>query len=200
MFINYLLLLLLSFTPSAKSVFSLPVQTSDRKSLSTLTLSGIGDFGLVRKARPTVPAHYHTGIDIKRPENNYHNEPIFPISEGIVISKRQDGPYAQLIIQHENPECWTLYEHIAGITVNVNDHVNPDSPLARFMNKAELNKYGWQFDHFHLEILKIQPIRLKQDPLNPDRKFASYTLLCFTKEELNKYFYNPREFLQDHLQ
>jgi murein DD-endopeptidase MepM/ murein hydrolase activator NlpD len=196
MFINFLLILLLSFTHSAKSVYSLPVQTSDRKSIHTLALSGIGDFGLVRKARPGVPAHFHTGIDIKRPANNYQDEPIFPICEGIVISKRQDGPYAQLIIQHENPECWTVYEHIAGIKVNVNNHVNPDSPIARFMNKTELNKYGWQFDHFHLEILKMQPISLKRDPLNPDRKFSSYTLVCYTKEELNKYFYNPIEFFK----
>lgn len=196
---NYLLILLLSFTSSAKSNYSLPVHTTNRKSISTLAISEIGDFGVFRKARPTVPAHYHTGIDIKRPSHNYRDEPVFPISEGIVISKRQDGPYAQLIIQHENPECWTVYEHIAGIKVNLNDHVNPDSPLARFMNKTELTKYGWQFDHFHLEILKIQPIRLKRDPINPDRKFSSYTLSCYTKEELNKYFYDPREFLQARL-
>jgi hypothetical protein len=199
MLINDLLILLLSLSPSPKSYYGLPVNTVNRRSISTLTITEIGDFGLMRKPRPTVPAHYHTGIDIKRPANNYHDEPIFPISEGIVISKRQDGPYAQLIILHKNPECWTVYEHIAGIKVNINDHVKPDLPIARFMNKAELNKYGWQFDHFHLEILKIQPIRLKTDPLNPDRKFSSYTLSCYTKEELNKYFYNPREFLQDHL-
>lgn len=199
MLINYLLILLLSLTPSAKSIYRLPVHTTNRKSIGTLELSEIGNFGMVRKARPAVPAHYHTGIDIKRPAPNYRDEPIFPIREGIVISKQQDGPYAQLIIEHKNPECWRVYEHIAGITVNLNDHVNTDSPIARFMNKVELNKYGWQFDHFHLEILKIQPVRLKRDPVNPDRKFSSYMLLFYTKEELNKYFYNPREFLQDHL-
>src|SRR5512133_602835 len=112
MLLNYLLIILLSFNPRAKSSYSLPVHTTNRKSISTLTLSEIGDFGLVRKARPGVPAHYHTGIDIKRPVYNYQDEPIFPISEGIVISIRQDGPYAQLIIEHKNPACWTVYEHI----------------------------------------------------------------------------------------
>lgn len=200
MFISYLLILLILLSPSAKSHYCLPVHTKNRNSTSSLVLSDIGDFGLLRKARPRVPAHYHTGIDIKRPVNNYNNEPIFPISEGIVISKRQDGPYAQLIIEHRNPECWTVYEHVAGIKVKLNDHVNPDSPIARFMNKTELDKYGWQFDHFHLEILKIRPIRVKQDQKNPDRKFSSYTLVCYTREELNKYFYNPIDFLKDHLQ
>jgi murein DD-endopeptidase MepM/ murein hydrolase activator NlpD len=197
MLINYLLILLLSLSPSLKSYYSLPVYTVNRRSISTLAITEIGGFGLVRKARPGIPAHYHTGIDIKRPAINYHDEPIFPIIAGIVISKRQDGPYAQLIIQHENPAFWTVYEHIAGIKVNLNDHVSPDSPVARFMNRTELNRYGWQFDHFHLEILKIQPIRLKVDPLNPDRKFSSYTLVCYTKEELNKYFYNPLDFMQN---
>ena len=196
---NYLLILLLTLSPSPKSYYSLPVYTVNRRSVGTMAITEIGDFGLMRIARPAVPAHYHTGIDIKRPSNNYTNEPIFPISEGIVISKRQDGPFAQLIIEHKNPECWTVYEHIAGIKVNLNDHVNPDSPIARFMNKTELNKYGWQFDHFHLEILKIQPIRLKQDQTNPERKYSSYSLICYSKEELNRYFYNPMEFLQDNL-
>lgn len=196
---NCLFLLLLSLNPSANTYFSIPVHTTNRNSIGTLTLSNIGEFGLVRKERPGVPVHFHTGIDIKRPVNNYKDEPIFPVTEGIVISKRQDGPYAQLIIEHKNPECWTVYEHIAGIKVNLNDHVIPDSPVARFMNKAELDKFGWQFDHFHFEILKIRPLRIKNDQKNPDRRYSSYSLICHTKEELNKYFYNPLDFLREQL-
>lgn len=199
MLISFLLILFHLFNSSEKAHYFLPVHTTNRNSVNTLILSDIGNFGLVRKARPRVPAHFHTGIDIKRPANNYQDERIFPICEGIVISKRQDGPYAQLIIEHKNPETWTVYEHIAGIRVNLNDRVYPDLPIARFMNKAELNKYGWQFDHFHLEILKIRPIEIKPDKKNPDRKFSSYTLMCYTKDELNKYFYNPLEFLNDRL-
>lgn len=196
---NCLFLLLLSLNPSANTYFSIPVHTTNRNSIGTLTLSNIGEFGLVRKERPGVPVHFHSGIDIKRPVNNYKDEPIFPVTEGIVISKRQDGPYAQLIIEHKNPECWTVYEHIAGIKVNLNDHVIPDSPVARFMNKAELDKFGWQFDHFHFEILKIRPLRIKNDQKNPDRRYSSYSLICHTKEELNKYFYNPLDFLREQL-
>jgi murein DD-endopeptidase MepM/ murein hydrolase activator NlpD len=199
MLIHYFLIVLFLVSPSASSHYSLPVQTINRKCISTLTITEIGDFGLERKARSSVPAHYHTGIDIKRPGNNYKDEPIFPISEGIVISKRQDGPYAQLIIEHKNPLCWTVYEHIAGIRVSLYERVNPDTPIARFMNKTELNNYGWQFDHFHLEILKIKPLRLKSGEKNPDRLYSSYTLICYTKAKLNKYFFNPIVFFRDQL-
>jgi murein DD-endopeptidase MepM/ murein hydrolase activator NlpD len=181
--------------------YYLPVNTGDRKSVHTLQLTNIGEYGLHRKERPAVPAHYHTGIDIKRPRENYHDEPIYTISEGRVISIRKDGPYAQIIIEHGSiQKFWTVYEHIAGIKVGLNERVKPDSPIARFMNKNELNKYGWQFDHFHFEVLKVEPFRLKHDHSNPDRKFSSYSLLCYTKDELNKYFYNPAVFLKHHFQ
>ena len=141
--------------------YHLPIDTINRKLTDTLLLTDIGEFGLLRKERPGIPAHYHTGIDIKRPSTNYINEPIFPICDGIVISKREDGPFAQIIVEHQHDKkFWTVYEHIAGITVDLFDHVTPSSPIARFMNTGELDRYGWQFDHFHFEILKEQPIKL----------------------------------------
>ncbi len=116
----------------------------------------------------------------------------------MVISKRDDGPFAQLIIEHyiNGDAFWTVYEHIAGIEVNVHDMVDAEIPIARFMNKEELNNYGWQFDHFHLEILKIPPARLNPPPSTPDRHFNSHTLICYTEEELHNYFYNPIEFFE----
>ncbi len=146
-------------------------------------------------------AHLHTGIDIKRPSNNYNDQPVHPIAKGFIISKRIDGPYAQLIIEHQinNKTIWTVYEHIAGITAKLNETVNPNKPIARFMNKNELNKYGWQFDHFHLEILKVKPIRIKSDQLQPERLYNSYTLICFKQSDLEKYFYDPIEFLKKNL-
>ncbi|WP_237275900.1 M23 family metallopeptidase [Tenacibaculum ovolyticum] len=180
--------------------YRLPVNVLERNSVNSLKLTKIGEFGLLRKERPKVPAHYHTGIDIKRPTNNYESEPIFPIFEGVVISKREDGPYAQLIIEHgDNHKFWTVYEHIAGIEVNLYDHVNIDTKIARFMNKRELNRYGWQFDHFHFEVLKVQPFKLKRNNLKLERLFSSYTLVAYTKEDLNKYFYDPLDFLEEHL-
>ena len=166
--------------------------------MEDVQLTHIGQFGILREARPHVPAHYHTGIDIMRPHKNYEDEPIFPIARGVVMSKRDDGPYAQLILEHDLKQLtfWTLYEHISGITVEVGDSVQPDIPVARFMNESELNKYGWQFDHFHFEILRAEPLKVEYDPSKPDRYFGSYTLMCYTESDLNTYFYNPIEFFE----
>ena len=49
----------------------------------------------------------------------------------------------------------TVSWEAGALITNLNETVNPDKPIARFMNKQELNTHGWQFDHFHLEILKI---------------------------------------------
>lgn len=173
------------------------VQSPVNSNLSGIMITRIGQFGLLRKPRPNIPAHYHTGIDILRPGDNYNDEPIFPIAAGKVISKRVDGPYANIIIEHEfeDKKFWTLYEHISRIAVSLNDIVNPKRPIACFMNKHELDQYGWQFDHFHLEILKVEPVMLRPDKAHPERYYQAFTLVCYTKNELNHYYYNPIEFL-----
>lgn len=174
----------------------IPIGPEDRKDISKIHLTKIGQFGLTRKARPAVAAHYHTGIDIKRQGTNYESEPVFPIAKGIVISKRTDGPYANLIIEHEinGIKLWSLYEHISGIKVNVAEAVDPATPIARFMNKAELDRFGWQFDHFHFELIKIKPIKTKPTAKNPERFFNSYSLVCYSINDLNKYYFDPIEY------
>ena len=67
------------------------------------------------------------------------------------------------------------------------------------MNIGELDRYGWQFDHFHFEILKEQPIKLSVEKSKPNRLFASYTLVSYTQEDLHKYFYAPIDFLNINL-
>jgi murein DD-endopeptidase MepM/ murein hydrolase activator NlpD len=174
--------------------FILPVMTKDRSKIESISLTGIGRFGEYRKARISFPAHLHTGIDIKRPSGNYENEPVFSIYPGKVLSVRDDGPYAQIIIEHllsKNRKIWSVYEHVAGIMVKVSDHVESNKPIARFMNKKELNKFGWQFDHFHFEILKIAPKKVIYNPLLPGRFYATYNMECFTPEILNRYYYDP---------
>lgn len=197
----YLFKILIFATLSIKSQVFIPIDLVNRQDLSKIQLSDIGNFGLVRKPRLNIPAHLHTGIDIKRPKNNYSNEPIFPIAKGRVISIRNDGPYANIIIEHEleNIKFWSLYEHVSGIKVKINDMVNPNSPIARFMNKEELNKNGWQFDHFHLEILKVKPIPLKPIKNFPERFFKSYSLVCYNIDDLNRYYFNPLIFFKTYI-
>ncbi len=177
----------------------IPIQTDDRANFTSIDLTNIGTFGEQRKARPTVPAHLHTGIDIKRPFQDYkENHDIYPIASGVVISKREDGPFAQLIVEHEINGLffWTVYEHIASIQVELFQQVDPKKPIARFFNLEELDTYGWQFDHFHLEVLRKRPMELRPDSKNPERLFNSYTLSCKDETTLNQHFYDPIEFLK----
>lgn len=177
-----------------------PLNVRDRQSFNNIQLATIGKFGMERKARPGVPAHLHTGVDIKRPGNNYDREPIFAVAKGTVISKRSDGAYAMVMLVHNigDKRFWSIYEHIAGIEVEVGDEVDPLKPIARFMNKRELDRYGWQFDHFHLEILRVKPVRRVPDRKTPSRYFDSYTLRCFSSRDLTMYFYDPLKFLAAH--
>jgi Peptidase family M23 len=177
----------------------LPVQVS---SLTKIKLTPIGNFGQIRKARPGVPGHLHTGIDITRPNGNYYDEPIFPLAPGRVISLRDDGPFAQIIIEHKLdglPHFWSVYEHIAEIAVTLGAQVTIGEPLARFMNRCELEKYGWQFDHFHLEVLKIKPRAIQPAAKLPHYLFQSFNLECYSREELTHYYYDPLEFLGNYL-
>jgi len=178
----------------------LPVRVS---TLTEIKLSPIGNFGQVRKARPGIPGHLHTGIDIRRPTGNYDNEPVFPLAPGRVISLRDDGPFAQIIIEHQPDNLnrfWSVYEHVAGISVTISEQVIAGKPLARFMNRKELEKYGWQFDHFHLEILKIKPRTIRPSFELPYYLYQTYNLECYSREELAYYYYHPLEFLGNYLQ
>ena len=177
-----------------KSAFMIPVLSETRSSVEELNLTEIGEFGLLRIPRPGIPAHLHTGIDIRRPGKNYENEPIFPIYTGEVISIRDDGPFAQIILSHEVPgeePFWTVYEHIAGIQIDLNDSVHTGSQIARFMNLEELTTWGWQFDHFHLEILKQEPIKLEASERHPRRLFTTFALTCYSEAELNRRYSDP---------
>jgi len=180
----------------------LPIATSDRANINQIELTNIGMFGELRKARPNVPQHLHTGIDIKRPVNNYYDEPIFPICEGLIISIRNDGPYAQIIMAHQLNaiEFWSVYEHIAEISCEIGEHVSPYTPIARYFNTQELNNYGWQFDHFHLEILKQAPPIVIPTTKLPYRHFATYWLSCYSRKDLHRYYWNPLEFLDGNFQ
>ncbi|MBV6646264.1 MAG: M23 family metallopeptidase [Cyclobacteriaceae bacterium] len=134
---------------------------------------------------------------MKRPSNNYLNQPVYPIASGIVISKRDDGPYASLIVEHRLGDTlfWTVYEHIAQITVNLYDDVHPDAPIAHMMNRDQLDRYGWHFDHVHFEILKKHPLPVSPSDELPDFRFRSFTLQCFDIETLEAYYDEPMSFL-----
>jgi hypothetical protein len=193
---NWLFIVVVLFSFNSSPL--LPIDVPDRTDPRFMQLTEIGDFGVMRKERETVPAHLHTGIDIRRPTNNYMDEPIYSIADGVVISIRRDGPYAQIIVEHQvnGRFFWSLYEHIAGITVSLHDEVSSSTEIARFFSRKELDHYGWQFDHFHFEVIKREPIRLAADTNHPERHFASYTLQCKTQSDLDRYYYEPVGFFK----
>jgi murein DD-endopeptidase MepM/ murein hydrolase activator NlpD len=202
---NFIVISLVTLVLSTSSVpanpcsWFLPINLPNRQSWEEVRLTRIGQFGLLRKARPKIPAHYHTAVDFMRPGDNYDDEPIFPAARGIVISQRTDGPYAQVIIEHN--ECgddtvWTVYEHLAGVKVVVGDTVDPQQPIGRFMTKPELNKYGWQFDHLHFEMLRQRPLSWKPTNKTPMRLFKVYSLECYTKALLARHYHDPQEFFE----
>jgi len=195
----YLVVLLFTVNPVFSQDFLIPINCYDRTEISSIELTAIGSFGKQRKMRPKVPAHLHTGIDIKRPNPNYADEPIFAIAEGRVISLRDDGPYAQIIIEHYHNGnlFWVEYEHIAGIKVRVGDFVDENTVISRFMNKSELDNYGWQFDHFHFEILKERPFAIKPKESQAQHFFNTYNLVCYTMDDLYSKYYDPLQFLKE---
>lgn len=195
-----LLCLLLLITPCFSQEWKLPVATSTRQSVEEISLTNLGLFGMMRKERPGIPAHHHTGIDIMRPDSNYSNQPVFPAAAGEVISVREDGPYGQVIIEHydeDHEKVWTLYEHVGGILVSPEDKVFPDFPIARFFTREELDRYGWQFDHIHFEIIKKPLHKVNPGPKLPDRHYRSYTLDCLSEKQLERYMFDPVVFFRN---
>ncbi|XOV93759.1 MAG: M23 family metallopeptidase [Bacteroidota bacterium] len=194
------LLLISAFQLLTGPNIRIPIDAPNRKLIEFIKLTEIGQFGLKRKDRKEVPEHLHTGIDIQRPNKNYSNAAIYAIDAGTVISKREDGPFAQVIIEHDfgNLVFWTVYEHIAEIQVDLFQEVDSETKIARFFNLDELNQYGWQFDHFHFEVLKRRPIRIQPKSETPERLYNSFTLNCFVLKELNDNFYSPLDFLESH--
>ncbi|MBD3240603.1 MAG: peptidoglycan DD-metalloendopeptidase family protein [Chitinivibrionales bacterium] len=176
-----------------------PVAAADRRSWADIRLTAIGRFGELRKARPGIPAHFHTGVDIRRPSERYDHEPIFAAAAGTVVSVRDDGPFAQVLVEHllsSGDTVWTVYEHVAGIRISLGDRVGPRTPLARFMTISELEQYGWQFDHVHFEVMRKRPPALAPTDHLPQRRFGTYALMCYSREQLERRYFDPWVFLE----
>ncbi|MCF8365170.1 MAG: M23 family metallopeptidase [Bacteroidales bacterium] len=178
----------------------LPINLLNRQTIDGLQMTEIGEFGVMRKPRPGIPAHLHSGIDLLRPSANYNSQPVFPAAIGVVISIRDDGAFAQIIVEHQlfdYSSLWTVYEHIAGIKVKVGETVDPLIPMARFMNQQELDRNGWQFDHLHFEIMKMAPMPANPDPKNQQHFFNSHWLDCKTPGQLSSCYFDPLFYLDN---
>lgn len=176
----------------------IPLGAMSRTHWEAVAVTAIGGFGAIRKPRPGIPAHLHAGIDI-RPASG-EDRSVYPSAAGEVISIRRDGPFAQIIVLHaQDPAApvWTVYEHVSGIRVRLGDAVFPETPIARLMNAAELNRFGWQFDHLHFEILRRPPKPIPPTRKLPERFMETRALVCRTRAALDAAYYDPVIFLSD---
>jgi len=199
---NIFILMVFGMVTSGFAEWLVPVNYPHRDRVNEVKLSAIGAFGLPRKARATVPAHLHTGVDILRPTGNYDQEPIHPAHAGRIISILDDGPYSYVVLEHQTAQgiCWTLYEHFHVLVHTLGQQVNTNDTLGYYFNKRELNVHGWQFDHVHFEVMKVAPPVMKPTARAPLRAYGSYTITTYTKQDLDRRLENPLHFLQQHVQ
>lgn len=195
---RFFLVFLLLFTVCAGEWY-LPILVDNRQSWWDVQLTEIGHFGHYRPPRPGIPEHLHTAIDLRRPSDDYINEPIFPIGKGRVISFRDDGPYAQIIIEHIHGDdtLWSVYEHLGAVEVMIGQRVDENDRIGRFMNSVQLDRYGHHFDHLHLEIMKKHPPLREPHPTQEFLRYGTYALVCYTQRELYSHYYAPHQFFTE---
>lgn len=175
------------------TVWKLPLNTSDRQDWSTVSLEPDAYFKNLRAPFGTVKLHYHTGIDLQNRTIVIPGEPVYAIATGKVIAIEDPPPQRRITIEHLLPngdKVWSVYIHIIDEQVKVGDIVDSETVIARLMNATELQMYGQEYNHVHLEIMKKMPPYFAD--LNQRKTFT-----CYTQAEVDEYFYNPEEFLNN---
>ena len=176
------------------TVWKLPLNTNDRKDWSTVFLEPDAHFKALRAPFDSVKLHYHTGIDLVNKTTESPGEPVYAIAAGRVIAIEDPPPQRRITIEHRLPngeKVWSVYIHIIDEKVKVGDTVNSETVIAQLMNATELEYFGWDYNHVHLEIMK-------KLPPNVAKFYQRKTFSCYTIAEVDKYFYDPEEFLKIH--
>jgi len=170
----------------------LPLRTFDRQDWATVLMDHAAHFKALRAPFGPVKLRYHTGVDIRNKSYTISGEPVYAIAAGAVIAVADPHPQRRIVIEHTLPnqtKVWSVYVHIIDETVKVGDRVDTETIIARLLNDVELELYGQHYHHVHLEIMKIMPTA-----------FANFyqreTFTCYTEQEVDKYFFNPEEFLK----
>lgn len=174
------------------SIWKLPLNTTDRQDWSTVFLEPDAHFKMLRAPFELVKLHYHTGIDLQNGSAEITGEPVYAIAAGKVISIEDPPPQRRITIEHLLPndeKVWSIYIHIIDEKVKVGDIVDSETVIASLMNVAELEMYGQEYNHVHLEIMKKIPLYCAEF-----QKRKTFT--CYTEQEVDEYFYNPEEFLK----
>lgn len=162
-----------------------PFMTKNRFKLNTIKVISV--FGDHRDTY--LRGHIHTATDIIPSESDKYIY-VYPMAKGIVCSIHLTHPHKTIVIKHvlsDGSVIYTSYKHLQEIYVKRGMNVDQSTKLARLYTREEAQKQGGSYDHLHLEIRKSID----------DYGCASW--LTMTKDELNKYFYNPMNFMKMHL-
>ena len=172
--------------------WKLPIKTEDRTDWSTVNLEHDANFKALRAPFDSVKLHYHTGIDIQNRNPIQAGEPVYAIAAGKVIAIEDAPPQRRITIEHRltnRKKVWSVYIHIIDERVKVGDAVDTETAIARLMTPQELETFGWEYNHVHLEILKKLPPDVSEF-------YQRKTFTCYAEKDVNKFFYDPQEFLK----
>lgn len=181
-----------SNSQSVARVWKLPLNTMNRADWSTITFEADAHFKALRAPFGPVKLHYHTGTDLQNGNATLDGESVYAIAAGKVIAIEDPPPQRRITIEHTLPDgskVWSVYIHIIDEQVAVGDLVDSETMIARLMTLPELEQYGREFNHLHLEIMKHRPT----DALDFQHR---KTFTCYTEQEVDEYFYNPEKFLK----
>jgi len=162
-----------------------PFDLPDRTDLKNITF--ISPYGAYRSTR--VKGHKHSGIDIV-PADRKNSLDVYAVAKGVVCFINQEAPVKTVIVKHKLKDgtmIYSSYIHLKEIFTERGKMVDESTKIGVLYTKREAMKYGGNFDHLHFEIKK----RID------DYSCASW--LCMSREELDRYFINPLEFLEEHL-
>jgi murein DD-endopeptidase MepM/ murein hydrolase activator NlpD len=165
--------------------WKIPFETADRTKLNTIKI--ISKFGDPRLT--FLRNHIHTAIDII-PTKSSDLITVYPAANGVVCSIHLDHPYKTIVIKHQLKDksiIYTSYKHLQDIYIKNGAQVDQNTKLGRLYTHAEAKKLKGNYDHLHFEVRKSFD------------DFGCASWLTMTKEELNKYFYNPLVFLKTNL-
>lgn len=174
------------------TVWKLPLNTADRQDWSTIFLEPDAHFKALRAPFGPVKLRYHTGTDLQNGNAFVVGEPVYAVATGKVIAIEDPPPQRRITIEHALPDgqrVWSVYIHIIEEQVIVGDMVDTETVIARLMTPAELELYGLEYNHVHLEIMKQMP------GYAADFQHRK-TFTCYTEKEVDDHFYNPVEFLK----
>lgn len=176
----------------------LPLDTGDRTNWHSIAFESDAYFMASRRNSYNNQPRLHTGIDMQNGgeagTRGGPGELVYSMGPGIVLGTFDRLPNRRVVIEHtfENaPKVWTAYVHINESLVSPGEWVDAYSPIARRMNRQELRRYGEQYNHVHIEVMKKLP------PI-VNGQYQWMTFHCYAPKQVQEYFYNPKTFLLEH--